>query len=246
MAAALGKDYSVMLCGSARVGKSTLINAICGEEVAATSPSLDSCTKDVLCYPYRGRHADDYYHNTNYVVNFWDTPGFEDWSEGDFRPYFRLLLSRTNPICVIFCASPGSFANMDNVKWLVEECRNAKIFIALVCTNMWASAKRKTVMDEFHKVLSQFEPFTETKYGINFYQDFALSIMVNSKEYVDEALDVYKQQQGVESLIWGVMQSLTDDKLIGWCLAVMKNRPFWTQWGHRIRSLFSKVFGIFG
>ncbi|CAF0968779.1 unnamed protein product [Rotaria sordida] len=44
------KEINIVLCGSPRVGKSTLINAICQQMLAKTTPGLDSCTHAISRY----------------------------------------------------------------------------------------------------------------------------------------------------------------------------------------------------
>ena len=43
-------EFNIVIIGSPRVGKSQLINALCGKALAETSPSMNSCTVDVRKY----------------------------------------------------------------------------------------------------------------------------------------------------------------------------------------------------
>ncbi len=43
----MAQQFNVVVCGSARVGKSTLVNALCGRELAQTSSSLSSKTDKI-------------------------------------------------------------------------------------------------------------------------------------------------------------------------------------------------------
>ncbi len=61
-------NFSIILCGPPRVGKSTLINTLCGQQLAKTDRSLSlfSCTKTITEYKM-------IYSNT--IISIWDTPG---------------------------------------------------------------------------------------------------------------------------------------------------------------------------
>ncbi len=67
---------------------------------------------------------------------FWDTPDIESWNEDDAQNYMIELIERIQPICMIYCASPGSFASLDQLVWIVSECHQRNICCALVCTDM--------------------------------------------------------------------------------------------------------------
>ncbi|CAF4638233.1 unnamed protein product, partial [Rotaria sp. Silwood2] len=142
------EEYNILLCGGARVGKSTLVNALCGQNLAATSASLHSCTQQQTRYTLNGEHE-----GIAYAIHFWDSPGIESWGEYDVREYISQLIDDTDPICMIYCASPGSFAHLDQLDWILDTCINSNIFCALVCTNMWANSKRYVVKEEFLRLL---------------------------------------------------------------------------------------------
>ncbi len=229
------KDFSVMLCGPPRVGKSELINALCGRKVAATSESLDSCTKGVQCYTIQTHHkSDDETIDVNNAIHFWDTPGIESWNERDVQIYVDSITKKALPICMLFCASPGSFANLNHLQWLVERCVRENIFCALICTNMYSSNQRAAVMQDFKKVL---QTFGQEKYDANtkitYFGQAALSTMVNSVHYTDSTLNISKEPFGVDELIYAILTSLTDEKVEGWINAILENRSFWTKMSHR-------------
>lgn len=48
-------EFNIIVCGSTRVGKSTLINAICDHSLAKTSVGLDSCTKEISRYVLKSK-----------------------------------------------------------------------------------------------------------------------------------------------------------------------------------------------
>jgi GTP-binding protein EngB required for normal cell division len=232
----LPKRFSILICGPPRVGKSTLINAICNANVAPQSSSLDSCTKSVQAYDYNVSHPTI----GCYTIRFFDTPGFENWSESKFRSTFNKFLAQTDPICVIFCASPGAYANLNELTWLVDMCRKQSIFIALVCTNMFGGSNRQSVINDYSNVLKQFGQITHHSNDLHCWNDFALTIMVNSIPYVDKDLGIHRGQQGIDELILGIMTSLRDEKMIAWCMSIVRNRSFWTRQDHRIRSIVNK------
>jgi hypothetical protein len=66
-------EFNIILCGSPRVGKSTLINAICQQPLAQTSAGLGACTKMTSYYVLKGSCEIDS-EIINYHYNFWDTP----------------------------------------------------------------------------------------------------------------------------------------------------------------------------
>lgn len=125
------EQTNILICGSARVGKTTLINAICRKEIAKSNASLSSQTKTIERYSSRTVMG-----NVTHETNFWDTPGIESWNETDVRNYMASLIDQTHPICMIYCASPGSFAIVDYVGWMITRCHCKNIFCALICTNM--------------------------------------------------------------------------------------------------------------
>ena len=147
------------------------------------------------------------------------------------------FINETDPICVIFCASPGCFANLSQLRFILTHCQSKGIVCALVCTNMWSNPQRKTVMEEFEKELSIFghkkvkistQPHPHKPHEIKFFGTGALCIMVNSIEYSDpEYSEVVKPVQGIDELIQGVMDLLDDKKVLGWCSAVLNRRSFW-------------------
>lgn len=218
-------EANILLCGSARVGKSSLINAICQRSLAKTSPSLNSCTQQPTCYTMDyidGEHS----HRTN----FWDTVGIESWQEGEVRRNTAELIEQTKPICLIYCASPGSFARLEQLEWLVSECARLKVFCALVCTNMWAGQNRQEVLKEFHSILEKQFPNCARKENdrMTYFGQDALCTMVNSETYVDDDFGVRKEPSGVNELIFGIATCLKRDYMLSWLRVVAQNQSFWT------------------
>ncbi|CAF4799650.1 unnamed protein product [Rotaria sp. Silwood1] len=211
---------------------STLINALCGKEVAKTSNSLKSCTDKLEKYVHKGEQPanDGVSPPIQYSITFWDTPGIESWSENDVRQHFTNIMHESNPICMIYCASPGSFLLLEQLKWLVDTCIQSKIFCALVCTNKYSggSQKRAQVMEDFQSLFNERYVMIKDESNVKYFTDVALCTAVNSIVYEDQELDIRKDIEGINELIFGMMTSLKDNKLVGWCYTVAENDTFWT------------------
>lgn len=228
------KESNILICGASRVGKSTLINAICQKELSETNSSLNTSTKNVNRYSSRS-----IIDNITYETHFWDTPGIESWNENDIRTHMASLIEHTHPLCMIYCASPGSFARLDHVAWMMSECHQKNIFCALVCTNMWAGRNRQIIVDEFCKMLDDIHPQIKPSKedGVIYYDRVALVTMINSIEYVDEDFDVRKPPSGVNELIFGIAKCLERDFMIAWIRTVSSNESFWATMSTKLFSL---------
>ena len=225
---------NILLCGSARVGKSTLINAICQQNLAKSSSSLNSSTNRVE------RYSCEYSNGPiRHETIIWDTPGIESWNEDNVRSYMVSLVEQTQPLCMIYCASPGSFAVLDHVAWLVSVCYHQKIFCALVCTNMWSGRNRQEIVDEFCRILTTVHPKISPKKEDNviYYDNVALVTMVNSLEYIDQDFGVTKPPSGVEELIFGIAKCLNREMMFAWFRSVAQNKSFWSKMSSKLSSL---------
>ncbi|UJR24465.1 hypothetical protein I4U23_005840 [Adineta vaga] len=233
----MSKEFSIAVCGSARVGKSTIVNAICGREVARTSESLCSQTDRMEKYTI---NRNDEANSDPYRITIYDTPGIESWNEDHVRSYFSKIMKESQPLCMIYCASPGSFARLDHLKWLVDTCIESNIFCALVCTNKYSggSNRRKQVMEDFHSLLNRYHHMTRDEQNIKFYGDVALCTSVNSILYEDRDLDIRKDVEGINELIFGILTSLKEEKVAAWCYTVVDNPSFWITMRTQLMEFF--------
>lgn len=236
------KQSNILLCGSARVGKSSLINAICQQKLAKSNASLSSSTKQIDRYSYECSNG-----QITHQTIIWDTPGIESWNENQVRNYMASLIDQTQPLCMIYCASPGSFAVLDHVAWLVSECYRRKIFCALVCTNMWSGRNREDIVDEFCRILNIVHPnISSTREdNIIYYDRIALVTMVNSEEYIDNIFDIRKPPSGVEELIFGIAKCLERDLMFAWFRSVIYNKSFWSKMSLKLSDLFQMPIDTF-
>jgi GTPase SAR1 family protein len=243
-------EFNVIICGSARVGKSTLINAICDRTLAKTSPGLDSCTKEVSRYVLKETCCVNKEWIT-YTYNFWDTPGFESWNETDIRTNFNKIMQKpkSDPLCMIYCASPGSFADTQQIKWLLDVCiREHKLLCALVVTNKWAGEKKQrlAILNTYKELLVNYHEQTSDEHGITYFGNAALCTMVNAQPYIDEDQDINHPQQGVDELIEGIMTCFDDDgKIFHWCMAALQKKGLKNNFKGIMKQRFADVQDFF-
>jgi hypothetical protein len=55
---------------------------------------------------------------------------------------------------MIYCASPGSFARLDQLEWIIDTCIRSNIYCALVCTNKFTgrSQQRIELLNDFNSL----------------------------------------------------------------------------------------------
>ncbi|CAF0994140.1 unnamed protein product [Rotaria sp. Silwood1] len=228
----MAKQFNIAICGSARVGKSTLVNALCGKEVAQTSSSLCSVTDEMKKYVLnRSCHSVNEATNaTEYSITIWDTPGIESWTKDNVQKHITKIMLESTPLCMIYCASPGSFARLDLLQWLVDACIKSNIFCALVCTNKYSGGRQQRVhvLNDFHSLLSRYHTMTRDEANVNYYGNVALCTSVNSIVYEDIDLGVQRGVEGINELIFAITTSLKDEKLAAWCYTIADNESFWS------------------
>lgn len=235
------KEFSIVLCGSARVGKSCLINAMTGARMTTTSAHLDSCTQSLHKHSFTIATEDG---SGPALISFWDTPGIENWSEEFVKNYIQGLVQTTQPLCLIYCASPGSMAKESVIRWFCESCTSNNIFFALVCTNKYSGnlQQQKAVVNGFLSILTDIggKPQHKTKKDIYLCPGIGLVARVNSEVY-DNGYGFQKEPEGITELCLTIMEQLEGPKLKGWCLALTNNKSFWSKALHKIGHLLQRI-----
>jgi GTPase SAR1 family protein len=235
----MAKEFNIVVCGSARVGKSTLVNALLGKEVAKTSSSLCAQTDQMEKYVLNGVY-NEASNSNEYSITIWDTPGIESWTKEHVQQHISKIMMQSNPVCMIYCASPGSFACIDHIKWIIETCIKSNIYCAFVCTNKYSGGhqKRTQLLKEFHALLSEYEPMTKEENYVRYYGNIALCTSVNSIPFENEDFGTIKYVEGINELLFAITSALKDEKLVAWCYTISDNHSFWSTMANHILAFF--------
>ncbi|CAF1552807.1 unnamed protein product, partial [Adineta ricciae] len=184
----------------------------------------------------------------NYQYTFWDTPGFESWDREAIRKYLKTIKTtpKSSIICMIYCASPGSSANLQQLGWLLDECIKLHIFCALVCTNKSCRdrKRRDAVINDFQHILQRHQTKTRDENGIAYFGNVGLCTSVNSVAFTDDETNKKYEQSGIDELILGIMESLDDDKLAQWCAVIFENKSFWKKlsgYSEQLKRILNKL-----
>ncbi|UJR24414.1 hypothetical protein I4U23_005790 [Adineta vaga] len=216
-------DFNILLMGAPRIGKSQLTNALTG-----------NCLRQA-----KTKHSNSTEQSKVYI---WDTKGIENWTEQESIGEMFQIIDHIQPIAVIYCAAPGTFANLSQVKVILNYCFYKKIFCAAVITNMWASSReaRMSAKADLENLLEGFGPRKilefETddpilrKHEVTMFGENALCTMVNSTPFGNPDLSpIIKPIRGIDELTHCIMQSLSEHAVRGWAQAVLDNRSYWNK-----------------
>ncbi|CAF0797489.1 unnamed protein product [Didymodactylos carnosus] len=127
----------VLVVGPARVGKSTLIKTLTGDQKVDTSPGIEPHTQQMRKYTVQMSIAV----NGSEAVperpfHFWDTPGIIDWS--NFTKTLNRFLDTARPLAVMICLAPGTDADTQAWISLIKECIRRSMALCLVITNKFS------------------------------------------------------------------------------------------------------------
>jgi hypothetical protein len=181
-------------------------------------------------------------------IYFWDTPGIQNWSQLDIDSYLNSSGQIQKPLCMFYCASPGSFTKLKQLDMLLDECiRRRNIFCVLVVTNMFVNVSRHVILDEFKTLLNKYinnEQQIREENGIWYYGKVGLCTMINSQEYFDEDNSRRHPEQGINELVFAVTKSLSETyQLAGWLQTIEQNRQFWFDKQEELYKLTEKPPG---
>ncbi|CAF4419676.1 unnamed protein product, partial [Adineta steineri] len=107
----ISSEFEILVFGPARVGKSTLIRELSGDEQIRTSAGLNACTQTTTAY------------TDQFGVRWWDTRGIEQWTEAEARSFLteKFLDRHIIPRAAIFCRTAGALANTPVLQLLFRE-----------------------------------------------------------------------------------------------------------------------------
>jgi GTPase SAR1 family protein len=144
-------ESCVLVVGPARVGKSTLIKALTGDQKVVTSPGIDPHTVEMAKYTVQTSIAVNGSEAApKRTFNFWDTPGIIDWS--NFTKTLKKFLDTARPLAVMICLAPGTDADTQAWISLIKECTTRSMALCLVITNKFTGNDDQfTAIVDFYK-----------------------------------------------------------------------------------------------
>jgi len=196
----LRRNNDILIVGPPRVGKSTLIRAITGDETIDVEATLSSVTKNI------SSHVSD-------IFRFWDTPGIEDWTEKEADATWNELFveKKILPMAVYICFSPGSFFDFSSKGFtkIDDLCTQYEVPIFFICCNA-LRMDEKFVLG----VYKDFKKFFSLKHFVKIRSNIfkmvgksnAYYAWVNSEPYKMVFTKTLFQPFGVNNLIQQTMQ----------------------------------------
>jgi GTPase SAR1 family protein len=157
----ISSEFEILVFGPARVGKSTLIRELSGDEQIRTSPGLNACTQTTTAY------------TDQFGVRWWDTRGknifskvvdflffllgIEQWTEAEARSFLteKFLDRHIIPRAAIFCRTAGALANTPVLQLLFRQFESHGIALFYVITR-WPFLPRReqiAIVDEAIELL---------------------------------------------------------------------------------------------
>ncbi|CAF1447697.1 unnamed protein product [Adineta ricciae] len=128
----ISSEFEILVFGPARVGKSTLIRELSGDEQIRTSAGLNACTQTTTAY------------TDQFGVRWWDTRGIEQWTEAEARSFLKdkFLNRHIVPRAAIFCRTSGALVNTSVLKFLFHQFESNGIPLYFVITR-WPFLPRR-------------------------------------------------------------------------------------------------------
>ncbi|UJR14188.1 hypothetical protein I4U23_001182 [Adineta vaga] len=141
----ISSEFEILVFGPARVGKSTLIRELSGDDQIRTSAGLNACTQTTTAY------------TDQFGVRWWDTRGIEQWTESEGRSFLKekFLDRHIIPRAAIFCRTSGALANTSVLQLLFHELESHGIALFYVITR-WPFLPRREqiiIVDEAIQLL---------------------------------------------------------------------------------------------
>ncbi|UJR24614.1 hypothetical protein I4U23_005989 [Adineta vaga] len=223
----LSSEFEILVFGPARVGKSTLIKEVSGDERIATSAEMNACTEKSEKYIDK------------YNIHWWDTPGFENWSVSTAKNFFQKSFHERGilPKVAIFCRTANVLGSSDVIKYMFEEIRKHGILLLYVITK-WPfipKSEQNAIVQEAVSLLGGHSKGIYRKHSRGFRAlecepKKSYIMPVNSK--VDEVLGMRVPRSNLNTLRKILITKL-DEESQGKLIELYKNNTsFWTKLGY--------------